>query len=329
MNGLVVVVLAYRAIRELSEGSLKSIVEATRRVPGPARVVVLDNYSRDGSIQYVQRHHRDVDLLMAPRNLFYCAGNNILMQYAHHRYRPEFFVLADADNFAEPDAYRELVAFARQHPECGIVQPLVRSRRDPTLIYSCGHSYNEAGQCRPLSVIPLDESVLLNLPSCSISSTLVRTEVFIRCGILNPIFEIYFESSDLSFRARRAGYRCACHLCAVTTNEGTEADGLDSFHHRYYFNRNRLIFWRLHDPARFAEVRARSLATYRDLQAELEASPFGLDASGESIRRGLEAGLDISERPELLATPPVSIADYDKRSAVLVHEGGVIEPYGP
>lgn len=323
MKRVAIFVLSYRAISYLKEGSLVSIEKAARKIRGAeAHVVYLDNYSQDGSVQWAMENHPDIDVLMSRKNYLYCKGTNVGIQYCQERYKPDYFILVDADNFAEPNAYDELVRFAEKHPDMGMVQPLVKSYNDHSILYSCGHRFLEDGRCEPMQQLPDDPSELFDLPSCSISSTLIRTEVFATCGLLDPIYEMYFESSALSFRARQAGFRCGCHIDAVTYNEGTDGAGIDRFHSRYYFNRNRLIFWKLHDEERFLQVRKHQIEIYRELQAEFEQSKFGLDVEREAVRLGIEAGLRITEDPDLHSRPPINLNDFDKSAVVVIQSAG-------
>lgn len=329
MKHVSIFVLGYRSLAFLQGGTLSSVEAAARRLElegYEVSLVFLDNYSRDGSVQWVMAHHPDADVLLAPTNYLYCKGTNVGLQYCERRYRPDYFLLVDADNFAEPDAYAELLAYAEAHPRAGLVQPLVRGHEDHSVLYSCGHRFLDDGQCRPMQELPADLSALDDLVSCSISSTLVRREVFEACGLLDPVYDIYFESSDLSFRARRAGFRCACHVGAVTYNEGTDGAGVDRFHNRYYFNRNRLVFWKLHDEARFRHVREIQEDIYRGLQAEFEASEYGLDVEREAVRKGIEDGLRLTDDPLLPHRPPVALADFDKSAVVVLQSG---RPAGP
>jgi GT2 family glycosyltransferase len=321
LTRVAVLVLGFRARGWLESGYLDSIRTAAATVDGEVRVVYLDNYSRDGSVQWLQANAPDLDVLLSPSNVLYCAGVNNLIQYAARRYRPEYYLLADADNVAEPDCYRRLVEFLDANPGHGMVQPMVRGMSDPAVIYSCGHRFTADHWCRPNQELPADPLVLLDLPSCSISSTVVRAAVFERCGLLNPVYEIYYESADLSARARSAGFRLACVAEAVAYNDGTEAVGIDSMHHRYFFNRNRLIYWRLHDPDVFTAVAAEARARLAELDADLAARPFGLDATSESVRRGLADGLAMTADTDALGRGSPVLGGYDKTAAVLVQTG--------
>jgi GT2 family glycosyltransferase len=293
-----VLVLGFRSRAALEQGILDSIQEAAAAVPGRRLpVVFLDNYSRDGTVQTILERTRDVDLLLAGRNEGYCTGVNLLLQYAARRWDPEHYILVDADNRAEPGAYRELLRFAAEHPRHGVVQPQVRSWSDRAVLYSCGHRYTADHWCMPRKELPADPAALLDQPSVSISSTLVRAAMLRDVGLLDPLFEMYYESSDICFRARAAGWRCACHPAAVTYNEGTTGIGPDAMHQRYYFNRNRLLFWHLHDAAVFAAVRKEAAERLSELERDLAASEWGLDSTDEASRRGLRDGLRECARP--------------------------------
>jgi GT2 family glycosyltransferase len=316
-----VLVLSFRARNLLESGFLASVRAAAAAINGEVHIVYLDNYSRDGSVQWLTEHAPDVDVLLSPTNSLYCAGVNTLVQYAARRYQPKYYLLADADNIAEPDCYRQLVDFLADSPQHGIAQPLVRGLTDTTTIYSCGHRFTPDHWCLPNTELPADRAALLDLPSCSISSTAIRASVFERCGLLNPVYEIYYESADISARARVVGFRLACVAEAIAYNDGTEAVGIDSMHHRYYFNRNRLIYWRLHDREIFDEVAADSRSRLAMLDARLAASDYGLDAAAESIRRGLAVGLALTADADALSHPVPRLYDYDKTAAVLVQTG--------
>ncbi len=317
-GGVAVLVLGYRSRPDLEAGVLDSVRRAAGAIQDrPVHLVFLDNYSRDGTIQWMERHATDFDLLLSPRNQLYCGGVNTLLQYAARRYAPELHILVDADNPADAAAYAALVEFMDGHPQHGIAQPLVRSRADPERLYSCGHRYTADGWCRPLTKLPEDPSELLDLRSCSISSTIVRARMLQETGLLDPRYEIYYESSDLCLRARARGWRCACVVGAVAYNEGSAGVGPDAMHQRYHFTRNRLLFWSLHDPAVFEEVageaRAR-LATLNRAQAELA---WGLGPTEEAERQGLEDGLRLAG-----AAAPASLPSLDgwrNGSAVLLH----------
>lgn len=315
---VVVFVLSYRCAEHVRGGSLDRIVAAASQISGePAPVVVLDNYSCDGTLKAILERHPNLEVLMTPRNLFYCEGINAGLRYIFRRYDPDFYILCDADNYIELSAFSKLVDRAVRDSSAGIIQPLVKSRSTDGL-YSCGHFYNELFQCRPMSEIPPDRDLLTRLPSCSILSTLFRKEVFVTCGILDPIFKIYYESSDISFRARRQGWRCVCETGAIAYHDGSDALGPEKFHMRYFINRNWLIFWSRHDREKYERVSAWQRRTFEDLERRFAASDDGLPEHEEAIRAGIRDGLLVAEQSFASSRTVEHIGAYDKSQTILI-----------
>jgi hypothetical protein len=319
-NKVVIFVLGYRAIDFLKNGSLDSIILASRKIDNSkVDIVYLDNYSRDGSIQYLLKEYPNIDLLLSPKNYLYCKGINVGIQYAYQKYKPNYFILADADNPCEPNAYKELVDFANKNTSIGIIQPQVRSLENHSIIYSCGHFYQRGIFCKPFRIIPINRKRLLNLPSCSISSTLIKTKVFEVCGLLDPIFEIYYESSDISFRARKAGFRCACHLKAISYNKRTMID-YDNFHKCFYRNRNSLIFWKKHDENNYRKLLNIQLKKYNTLNKKLSQQKYVTNIIDESTRKGIEEGLEITRKKNFNKNHIVHIKDFSKTDIILLQK---------
>jgi GT2 family glycosyltransferase len=315
---LVVFVLSYRSARHIRGGSLDRILEAAREVPGdPVPVVVLDNYSCDGTLDLLLQNYHDLDVLMTPRNLFYCDGINAGLRYIFKRYNPDFYILCDADNDVERMTFSTLVNRATKDTDAGIIQPLVKSRSTAAL-YSCGHSYNELFQCRPMSELPSQRHLLSQLPSCSILSTLFRKQVFTNCGILDPIFKIYYESSDIGFRARQQGWRCVCETQAVAYHDGSDGLGPQKFHMRYFINRNWLIFWSKHDREKYERVLSWQLHTLEDLERRFAANDYGLGEHEEAIRAGIQDGL-LTVKTSLISSQTIEhINAYDKSRCIVI-----------
>lgn len=315
----VVFVLGHRAYDCMRDGTFRTLAKAAQGIGAP--IVYLDNYSRDGSIDYILEYHPECDVLMTPSNLLYCDGINAGLQYIFRRYNPDYYILSDADNRVESDCFEHLLQRAAVDLRAGIIQPLVCSLGTPGKLYSCGHRYDDNHQCWPMHALPSDLSVLDDLPSCSILSTLFRREVFAQCGLLEPIFRIYYESSDISFRAREAGWRCVCERKAIAYHEGNPGLDRNSFHLRYYINRNWLIFWRFHDVERYETVAHFQSGRLRDLQARFEESEFGLNAFEEPIRSGILDGLRTARGLSPAVRNVPALETYRKESSVLLATG--------
>jgi GT2 family glycosyltransferase len=82
----------------------------------PVEVIVHDDASTDGSVDWIRRHYPQVELLAARENVGFCVANNRMVARA----RGEFVLLLNNDAALLPDALQTLVAAARDQASPGI-----------------------------------------------------------------------------------------------------------------------------------------------------------------------------------------------------------------
>ena len=111
---LTVVVLNYNAHRFLP-ACLASLAED--RASGLARVVVVDNASGDGSVDWLRS--QDVESILLPGNHGFSAGNNAALE----RVETDYAMLLNPDTEVRPGALAALVDFMDRTPRCGVAGP--------------------------------------------------------------------------------------------------------------------------------------------------------------------------------------------------------------
>jgi GT2 family glycosyltransferase len=114
---LTVVVVSFNTAR-LLEACLASVERSLAGTPElRARIVVVDNASRDGSADLVRRRFPSVELRALDRNLGFAAANNLVLR----ELETPFALLLNPDTEVVGDAPSALVDFLRQHPRAGAV----------------------------------------------------------------------------------------------------------------------------------------------------------------------------------------------------------------
>lgn len=319
-----VFILNYNGIDEVRQGSaasMKVAMEELKMAGAEVSVVFLDNFSCDGSVELVKDVFPDATIATTFKNEGYVKGTNIGLQLAWKLYRPDYFIIVDSDNFTDVRSYRRLLEYVRFHPKAAIIQPVVKSRENHNQIISCGHIFNERGGTDSIKEINGTQD-LDHLLSCSISSTLVRTEALLKTGLLNEAFEMYYESSDLSFRMRKSGYTCACCTDAVTYNERVSGFKLRDFRKYYLMRRNLFLFWYLNDIDRYFHYLDVWNTIRNDLQAETKSQTFITDYMKEAERRALMEAWQYQEYSvdEFLKIPGL---DDFSRDSVCILQGAV------
>lgn len=91
--------------------------------------VVVDNGSSDDSVERIREAFPQVVVVKTQDNLGFAAGNNVGIRLALSA-GAEYVLVLNNDTRVLPDSVGELVCFAQEHPEAGLMGPKIL-RRDP------------------------------------------------------------------------------------------------------------------------------------------------------------------------------------------------------
>lgn len=182
-------------------------------------VIVVDNGSKDGTLEMLQRDFPQFKLIQNPSNLGYTAPMNQALRVA----TGEYLIQLNPDTVVLENALDVLVQYMQEHPEVGICTPKVLNR-DGTLQKQC-----RRGEPKPLAVIGyftglgklfpknkalneyllsyLDENEPHAVAGVSGSCMLIRRAVVDQIGYLDESFFAYQEDADFCRRARNAGWQ--------------------------------------------------------------------------------------------------------------------------
>src|SRR5579871_4756741 len=109
---LSVVILCWNDLKVLPD-CLKSIYEGTHKID--FEVIVSDNGSADGTVEFVKENFPEVRLLENGRNLRFAKGNNVGIEVS----RGEYVLILNPDTIIHEGTLDEMVAYADRHPEGG------------------------------------------------------------------------------------------------------------------------------------------------------------------------------------------------------------------
>jgi GT2 family glycosyltransferase len=219
----------------------------------PLTTIVVDNGSTDGTADLLASEFPWVDVVRLEDNEGYCAGMNAGARHALER-GADYVVFLNNDIEVDPAFLTALVEESRRRPDAGALGPKIYfadpadriwyfgARLDPRKGYNGTHiGFNEvdAGQY---------EEVVETGRTCG-AAMFVPREVLERVGLFDEELFIYFDDSDWSLRARKAGYRILVvpqsriwhRVSAATGGEGSPRA-------LYYSTRNTLRVLERHAP---------------------------------------------------------------------------------
>lgn len=181
-------------------------------------VLVVDNQSRDGSPEMIEREFPAVRLLRSQENLGFGAANNLALSAARGRYA----VLLNSDAFLCPNALRLAVEQMDRHPEAGLAgarlvgrdfswQPSARMFpnifTDAFVFTGLAGRYPKSrifGRSDRTWADPLEAAEVDWVPG---AFSILRAEALAKVGAFDPRFFLYLEEVDLCRRMKQAGYR--------------------------------------------------------------------------------------------------------------------------
>jgi N-acetylglucosaminyl-diphospho-decaprenol L-rhamnosyltransferase len=209
-GSLDVVIVSYRC-RNLLQGCLATL--RAHALSRPLRVTVVDNDSRDGTVEMVAKEFTEVRLLAADRNLGFSAANNLAIRGGESTY-----VLAlNPDTRLTEGALDRLVELMDSRPEIGICGCRLEredgsldhaARRSfPTVLGALGHF---TGVGRRRSTGSLAQYRAPDVDSGPVDAVngafmLMRRTTLDEIGLFDEGFWLYMEDLDLCYRCWEVG----------------------------------------------------------------------------------------------------------------------------
>jgi len=185
---LVYIIIVNYYGRELLRKCLASLKKTKY---GNYRILVVDNGSKDGSVEMVRREFPEVEVIALPKNFGYAKANNFGIVRAL-KHGAEYLVLLNNDTeVLDPYWLYLAVKMMERHKDIGIM--------GFNLILPNGRSQQYPDKAKPWEV---DE--------ISFAATIISSQVFHSIGYLDPNYIIgYAEDTDFCHRARNYGFKIA------------------------------------------------------------------------------------------------------------------------
>lgn len=169
-------------------------------------LLVVDNASTDGSGAQAAAGFPQATVLTSPRNLGFGGANNL----AAERARGQVLAFLNPDTVVEPGWLAPLLAVLAENPRVGLVTSQIRLLDDRDRINTAGNDVHLSGLtlCRGMGRPASTLAVSAEVAAVSGAAFAIRRELFVDLGGFDADFFMYLEDTDLSLRARLAGYQC-------------------------------------------------------------------------------------------------------------------------
>ena len=258
---LSVIIVNYN-VKYYLDQCIRSVLRAFEEMNTPAEIIVVDNHSADGSVDYLEQRYPQklypmVRFVRSAHNLGFARANNIAIRQS----RGEYVLLLNPDTIVGEDALKASVDFMDVHEDAGAVgvrmlgaqgRRALESRRGlPTPMVSF---FKMLGFCNRwphhrlfgkyyMGYLPWDE--LSQIEVVSGAYCMLRRKALDEVGLLDEDFFMYGEDIDLSYRVLKGGYHNYYLPVDILHYKG-ESTQKSSFRYVHVFYEAMLIFFRKH-----------------------------------------------------------------------------------
>lgn len=254
MSKLSVVIVNYN-VKYYLDQCLYSLRKALEGLD--AEVIVYDNHSKDGSVEYLSAQYPEVTFISGNHNLGFARANNRAICQG----RGEYVLLLNPDTIVAEDAISRALAFMVSHPKAGALgvrmmkvdgSDAMESRRgtpSPMTAF-----YKMSGLCSRfphshrfgryyMGWLPWDEPARIDIVSGAFC--MLRRKALDQVGLLDELFFMYGEDIDLSYRLLKGGWENWYLPLRILHYKG-ESTQKSSFRYVHVFYEAMLIFFRKH-----------------------------------------------------------------------------------
>ena len=268
-----VVIVSYN-VREHLLACLESVCASLRAGGLRGEVIVVDNASRDGTVEAVESAYPETVVIVNRENRGFAAANN----QGIRRSRGRVVVLLNPDTRVEGDALPQLVRFLEENPVVGVVGPRLvypdgrtqpSRRRFPTLLTGFLEStvvqdyWRDNRVLRQYYVADRSDDERQEVDWLVGACLAVRREAIQTAGLLDERFFLYSEEVEWCWRIRRAGWRIVYLPDAMVYHHESTSAGQEPILRQIAFDTAKVqLYERLHGRPAAEILRAFLLVSY-------------------------------------------------------------------
>lgn len=223
VKGLVSVVIPNWNGKKFLKGCLDSLVASSY---GQIEIVIVDNGSHDGSVEFIEENYPQVKLIKFAHN----TGFSVAVNAGITGSTGEFVALLNNDTTVDPLWITNMMTAMREHPEIGSTGCKMLAYDNHKLLDGAGDGYRRGGLPgrighREIDLGQFDQERYI-LGPCG-GAALYRRSMLDDIGLFDSDYFAYLEDVDIGLRAQSAGYKCLYvptaimyHLGCGTTGSG-------------------------------------------------------------------------------------------------------------
>lgn len=220
MNMKVTIVIPNYNGKHFMEPCLASLKKQTYR---DYRILVVDNASTDGSIEYMKENYPEIDVIALDQNYGFSRAVNVGIQNSATPY----VILLNNDTTVDPHYVEEMVKAIEKSPRIFSVSSKMIQMYHPELIDSAGDLYTLIGWgiCRGTGRPVTNYTEADEIFTACAGAAIYRRSAFKKIGYFDENHFAYLEDIDVGYRAKIYGYKNMYCPTALVYHVGSGTSG--------------------------------------------------------------------------------------------------------
>jgi GT2 family glycosyltransferase len=173
-------------------------------------IIVVDNGSKDTSVEYLRGQFPEITVLPQDHNLGFAAGCNVGMKLALDR-GTKYVLPLNNDTVVDPEFLTELQKTAEEYPQAGMISPKIYFWDMPDRLWWAGGGFSLwTGMARHIGRKEVDKGQFdldVEVDWATGCAVLMRCDVLRETGLFDESFFGNAEDLDLSLRLRKIGFQ--------------------------------------------------------------------------------------------------------------------------
>jgi len=183
-------------------------------------IIVSDNASNDGSQKMIEEEFQNVKLIRNQLNLGFSGGNNVAFRSA----KGSYFFLLNSDAAIESNCISKLIGAAARDPSIAILGcKIFNSTAGNRVLEHVGGILFPSGYTTNRGYLETDNGQFeeeRDVDYVAAAAMMVSRHLVEQIGPFDDLFSLYYEETDLGYRARRAGFKVVVVPSAVAWHIG-------------------------------------------------------------------------------------------------------------
>lgn len=210
---LFVIVVTYKGMRWYND-----CFTSLRQSTVPLSVVVVDNSSNDGTVDYLKINFPEIHLIESNTNLGFGKANNVGIKYALEE-DCDYVFLLNQDAWVEPDTFEKMIAIHQRNPDYGILGCINVTKEKDHMLEGFIPTISDSQNCDPCLIDDMYFCRLKDIyevKSILAAAWLMPRKTLETIGGFDPVFFHYGEDDNYLQRVRFHGFKVGvCPLCPI------------------------------------------------------------------------------------------------------------------